>query len=241
MLNLGNKSVRPLSESTPKTSFNNSNFLFNISIILINEEKDNKKFLEEFKTYQKDKYLNKQTIYHFLTINNKEKDLNDFAILKHDHKIIIQNLIFKGKYEEAFDYLEKNLGTGKSNIDEGIKAFMKYFDIFMKKSVKNTIRLLENINFSKNDAKQVINAIMGTAYEKCIKDIKNIKMPNMPLFLDNIEKAIKEKIHKDTIKECKISKQRRFRIMIKKSVSDTVEKLRGMSLSLSEIKTNHSP
>ena len=137
-----------------------------LAILLINEEKDNKKFLEEFKTYQKDKYLNKQTIYHFLTINLKEKDLNDFAILKHDHKIIIQNLIFKGKYEEAFDYLEKNLGTGKSNIDEGIKAFMKYFDIFMKKSVKNTIRLLENINFSKNDAKQVINAIMGTDYEK---------------------------------------------------------------------------
>ena len=98
-----------------------------LAILLINEEKDNKKFLEEFKTYQKDKYLNKQTIYHFLTINLKEKDLNDFAILKHDHKIIIQNLIFKGKYEEAFDYLEKNLGTGKSNIDEGIKAFMKYF------------------------------------------------------------------------------------------------------------------
>ena len=36
MLNLGNKSVRPLSESTPKTSFNNSNLLCNISIILIN-------------------------------------------------------------------------------------------------------------------------------------------------------------------------------------------------------------
>ena len=66
------------------------------------------------------------------------------------------------------------------------------------------------------------NICKKCAYENCIKDIKNIKMPKMPLFLDNIEKTVKEKIHKETIKECKISKQRRFRISDKKEKGNNI-------------------
>ena len=71
--------------------------------------------------------------------------------------------------------------------------------------------------------KSKINVCQKCAYQKCIKDIKNIKMPNMPLFLDNIEKTIQEKILKDKIKECKISKQRRFRIADKKVKGNNIE------------------
>jgi hypothetical protein len=57
-----------------------------LSTLLINEEnngnKELGKFWEEFNSYQKDKYLNKQSIYRYLKINRKEKELNDFATLK---------------------------------------------------------------------------------------------------------------------------------------------------------------
>ena len=135
-----------------------------LSTLLINEEKNNdnnnnvKSFWEEFDTFQKDKYLNKQSIYRYLKINSKDKELNDYAKLKNDHKIIIQNLIFKGQYEQAFNYIENTLGNGKSNSEECIKTFMKYFDLFAKISVKNTVKLLDNITFSVNDQKILINA-----------------------------------------------------------------------------------
>ena len=141
-----------------------------LSTLLINEEnygnKELGKFWEEFNSYQKDKYLNKQSIYRYLKINRKEKELNDFATLKNDHKMIIQNLIFRGKYDEAFKYIEKTLGNGKGNMDECIKCFMEYFDLFIQKSVKNTVRLLDNITFSSEDQKGLINVLMEIDYKK---------------------------------------------------------------------------
>ena len=125
-----------------------------LSTLLISEEKKENsensekngghvsKFWSEFNSYQKDKYLNRQSIYRYLKINKNEKELNDFATLKNDHKIIIQNLIFKGKYDEAFNYIEKTIGNGKDNLEECIKTFMKYFDLFISKSVKNTVKLI---------------------------------------------------------------------------------------------------
>ena len=160
-----------------------------LSILLINEEK-NIKFSEIFNTYQKDKYLNKQSIYRYLKINRKEKELNDYATLKNDHKIVIQNLIFKGKYDEAFNYIENNLGSGKSNLEECIKIFMKYFDLFIKISVKNTMKLLDNISFPINDQKQLVNALMEIDFKKYINEDEK----NYSVILNYVKKIIYENI-----------------------------------------------
>ena len=173
-----------------------------LSTLLINEEKNEKmkkkleeyglgKFWSEFNSYQKDKYLNRQSIYRYLKINRNEKELNDFATLKNDHKIIIQNLIFKGKYEEAFNYIEKTLGNGKDNIEECIKTFMKYFDLFISKSVKNTVTLLDNISFSIKEQRLLVNALMEIDYKKYAieEDEKNFN-----IILNYLKKIIYENI-----------------------------------------------
>ena len=173
-----------------------------LSTLLINEEKNEKmkkkleeyglgKFWSEFNSYQKDKYLNRQSIYRYLKINRNEKELNDFATLKNDHKIIIQNLLFKGKYEEAFNYIEKTLGNGKDNIEECIKTFMKYFDLFISKSVKNTVTLLDNISFTIKEQRLLVNALMEIDYKKYAieEDEKNFN-----IILNYLKKIIYENI-----------------------------------------------
>ena len=165
-----------------------------LSILLINEERKDEKdksFWEEFNTYQKDKYLNKQSIYRYLKINSKDKELNDYAKLKNDHKIIIQNLIFKGQYDQAFNYIQNTLGNGKSNSEECIKTFMKYFDLFAKISVKNTVKLLDNITFSVNDQKILINALMEIDFKK---DMNEEEEKNYNLIISYLKKIIYENI-----------------------------------------------
>ena len=51
-------------------------------------------------------------------------------------------------------------------MDECIKCFMEYFDLFIQKSVKNTVRLLDNITFSSEDQKGLINVLMEIDYKK---------------------------------------------------------------------------
>ena len=166
--------------------------------LLINEEsnKNNelilKKFNEEFKHNRKDKYLNKQNLYHFLKINGKEKEFNEFAISKNDNKALIENFLIKGKYDEAFNYLEKNLVNENNNTEECIKLLMQYIDLFMKKSIKNTIKLLENITFSLNDQKQLVRVLMGSNYKKCIEDENNYN-----IVLNYLRKIIKQNISND--------------------------------------------
>ena len=169
-----------------------------LSILLINEEKNGDlglNFSEEFNTYQKDKYLNKQSIYRYLKINGKEKELNDFATLKNDHRIIIQNLIFKGKYDEAFNYIENTLGNGKTNMEECLKTFMKYFDLFAKISIKNTVKLLDNINFSVNDQKQLVNALMEIDFKK---EMNEEEEKNYNIIISYLKRIIYENITSNT-------------------------------------------
>ena len=161
-----------------------------LSTLLINQGKKGN-FWEEFNSYQKDKYLNKQSIYRYLKINRKEKELNDYAALKNDHKIIIQNLIFKGKYDEAFNYIENTLGNGKANNEECLKYFMKYFDLFVKRSVKNTIKILDNINFSVNDLKHLVNALMEIDFKK---DMNEEEEKNYNLIISYLKRIIHEHI-----------------------------------------------
>ena len=169
-----------------------------LSELLINEEnnKNNelilKKFSEEFKHNRKDKYINKQNLYYFLKVNGKEKEFNEFAVLKNDHKEYIQNLLIKGNYDEAFNYLEKNLSNENNNTEECIRIFMQYIDLFMKKSIKNTIKLLENITFSQNDLKQLVRVLMGSLFKKYIEEENNYN-----IILNYLRKIINQNISSD--------------------------------------------
>ena len=165
--------------------------------LLLNEENKNnelilKKFGEEFKHNRKDKYINKQNLYYFLKINGKEKEFNEFAILKNDHKSLIQNLLTKGKYEEAFNYLEKNIANENNNTEECTKIFMQYIDLFMKKSISNTIKILETIVLSTNDQKQLVRVLMGANYKNCISDENNYH-----IVLNYLRKVIYQNISSD--------------------------------------------
>ena len=166
--------------------------------LLINEESNNnnelilKKFSEEFKNNRKDKYLNKQNLYHFLKINGKDKEFNEFAISKNDNKSLIENLLIKGKYDEAFNYLEKNLLNENNNTEECIKLLMQYIDLFMKKSIKNTVKLLENITFSLNDQKQLVRVLIGSNFKKFVEDEENYN-----IILNYLRKIIKQNISSD--------------------------------------------
>ena len=163
--------------------------------LLINEEnnknKNNelilKKFGEEFKHNRKDKYINKQNLYYFLKINGKEKEFNEFAILKNDHRSLIHNLLIKGKYDEAFNYLEKNIVNENNNTEECTKIFMLYIDLLMKKSIKNTIKILENIIFSQKEQKQLVKVLMGTNYKNYFADENNYN-----IILTYLRKIIKQ-------------------------------------------------
>ena len=166
--------------------------------LLINEESNNnnelilKKFSEEFKNNRKDKYLNKQNLYHFLKINGKDKEFKEFAISKNDNKSLIENLLIKGKYDEAFNYLEKNLLNENNNTEECIKLLMQYIDLFMKKSIKNTVKLLENITFSQNDQKQLVRVLIGSNFKKFVEDEENYN-----IILNYLRKIIKQNISSD--------------------------------------------
>ena len=167
--------------------------------LLINEESKQsengelnlKKFGEEFKHNKKDRYINKQILYYFLKLNGKEKELNEFAIAKNDYQTLIRNLLSKGKFDEAFSYLDKNL-TNNNNIEEWNKIFMEYIDIFLEKSVKKSVKILENIIFSQNEQNEIVRVLMGPNYKKYFEDENNFN-----LMLNYLRKIIKESSSSD--------------------------------------------
>jgi len=149
-----------------------------------------KKFGDEFKHNKKDKYVNIQNLYYFLKLNGEEKEFNEFAIKKNDYQTLIKNLLSKGKFNEAFNYIDKNLSN--NNIDECYKIFMDYIDIFLEKSVKNSVKILENITFSQNEQNEIVRVLMGPNYKKYIEDENNFN-----LILNYLRKIVKENCSSD--------------------------------------------
>ena len=155
-----------------------------------NNELNLKKFGEEIKHNKKDRYINKQILYYFLKLNGNEKELNEFAIAKNDYQTLFENLLSKGKYDEAFNYIQKNLSN--NGIEECNKIFMEYIDIFLEKSVKNSIKILENLTFSQNEQNEIVRVLMGPNYKKYFEDENNFN-----LILNYLRKIIKESSSSD--------------------------------------------
>jgi len=152
-----------------------------------NDELNIKKIGEDFKYNKKDRYINKENIYYLLKLNGKEKEFNEFAITKNDYHSLIENMLSKGKFDEAFNYLDKNLSN--NDVEECTKAFMEYIDVFMEQSVKNSVKILENITFSQNEQKEFVRVLIGPNYKQYIEDENNYN-----LILNYLRKVIKESI-----------------------------------------------
>ena len=63
---------------------------------------------------------------------------------------------------------------------------MEYIDIFMEQSVKNSIKILENITFSQNEQKELVRVLIGPNYKKY-----NENENNNNLILNYLRKLIK--------------------------------------------------
>ena len=146
-------------------------------------------FQEEYRHHHKDKYIDKNIFYYFLEVFNREKDYMEFASFKTDFNIIIQNYINKGKFDMAFDYLEKFIiSDGYYDLDSEklIKVFLDYTDIFMKKSIIHTVKLFDNMNCNERLQNELIRSIMSCNYLKFINEDEN----NCEIILDYLRKNI---------------------------------------------------
>ena len=84
------------------------------------------------------------------------------------------------------------MANENNNTEECIKIFMQYIDLFMKKSIKNTIKLLEYITFSENDQKELVRVLMGSNYKQYIENEDNYN-----LILNYLRKIIKQNTSKN--------------------------------------------
>ena len=156
----------------------------------INGDLNLKDYIEEIKHNHSDKYIDKMTYYFLLLNHGKKKEFFDYAMLKGDYELIIQNLINHLNYEEVLNNLEKFMS---SDIDDRvmkklIKIIFEYSNYFMKKSPKKTINLLEKEFISETSQDDIVKVIIDS-------DIKQeIKKGNYDIILNYIRKLIKKNI-----------------------------------------------
>ena len=149
-----------------------------------------KDYIEEIKHNHSDKYIDKMTYYFLLLNHGKKKEFFDYAMLKGDYELIIQNLINHLNYEEVLNNLEKFMSSDIDDrvIKKLIKIIFEYSNYFMKKSPKKTINLLEKEFISETSQDDIVKVIIDS-------DIKQeIKKGNYDIILNYIRKLIKKNI-----------------------------------------------
>ena len=151
-------------------------------------------FIDEMKHNHTDKYIDKTTYYYLLLNNGKKKEFLDYAMLKGDYELIIQNLLNHLNYDEVLNSLEKFMS---SDIDEKvlkklIKILFEYSNYFMKESPTKTINLLEKEFISESNQDEIVKVIIDS-------DIKEeIKRGNYDTILNYIRRLIKKNILNST-------------------------------------------
>ena len=149
-----------------------------------------KQFIEETKHNHTDKYIDKMTYYFLLLNYGKKKEFLDYAMLKGDYELIIQNLINHLNYEEVLNNLEKFMSC---DIDDRemkklIKIIFEYSNYFMKESPTKTINLLEKEFISETNQDDIVKVIIDA-------DIKQeIKKGNYDVILNYIRRLIKKNV-----------------------------------------------
>jgi len=149
-----------------------------------------KDFIEETKHNHTDKYIDKMTYYFLLLNNRKKKEFLDYAMLKGDYELIIQNLLNHLNYDEVLNNLEKFMS---SDIDEKalkklIKIIFEYSNYFMKESPAKTINLLEKEFISETYQDEIVKVIIDSNIKE------EIKRGNYETILNYIRRLIKKNV-----------------------------------------------
>lgn len=139
---------------------------------------DLQKFIEELRYGYLDKYVDKKILYNMLQNFGKEKEFVDYAMIKGDYELIVQNLLSHLKYEEVLNNLDKFISNVNGDFDEKnipklIKIFYEYSGIFMKELPLKTISILENDVVSENHENEIIKIITGSDFKEQISNSKN--------------------------------------------------------------------
>ena len=168
-----------------------------IAELLVEQENNNnnkdlnlKEFIEETKHNHTDKYIDKMTYYFLLLNYGKKKEFLDYAMLKGDYELILQNLINHLNYDEVLNNLEKFMS---SDIDERImkkliKIIFEYSNYFMKESPTKTINLLEKEFISETNQDDIVKIIIDSNIKQ------EIKKGNYDTILNYIRKLIKKNV-----------------------------------------------
>ena len=160
-----------------------------------NDNKDNlninlKEFIEETKHNHTDKYIDKMTYYFLLLNYGKKKEFLDYAMLKGDYELILQNLINHLNYDEVLNNLEKFMS---SDIDDKvmkklIKILFEYSNYFMKESPTKTINLLEKEFIAETNQDDIVKIIIDSNIKQ------EIKKGNYDIILNYIRRLIKKNV-----------------------------------------------
>lgn len=162
---------------------------------LLIEQKENKDlnlrdFIEETKHNHTDKYIDKMTYYFLLLNYGMKKEFSDYAIIKGDYELIIQNLINHLNYDEVLNNLEKFMSSDIEDriMKKLINILFEYSNYFMKESPTKTINLLEKEFISETNQDEIIKVIIDS-------DLKQeVKKGNYDTILNYIRKLIKKNI-----------------------------------------------
>ena len=149
-----------------------------------------KDFIEETKHNHTDKYIDKMTYYFLLLNNGKKKEFLDYAMLKGDYELIIQNLINHLNYDEVLNNLEKFMS---SDIDDRvlkklIKIIFEYSNYFMKESPTKTINLLEKEFIAETNQDDIVKVIIDSDFRQ------ELNKGNYDTILNYIRRLIKKNV-----------------------------------------------
>ena len=182
-----------------------------------------KSFLEELKKNQEENYIDKNIYYNYLLINQKNKEFIDYAYVKGDYELVIQNLLNHLNYVEVLNQIDKFISSDLDDktMNKLTKILFEYSNYFMKESPKKTINIFENEVISESNQEEIIKVLIDS-------DIKaEIKNDNYEIILNYIRKLIKKNIINN-------NKDNKNKNVLSKSAISNLHNLYILILSLSE-------
>ena len=138
---------------------------------------------------EKEKYLDKDTIYQLLQHYGRVEEFIEFAEIKQDFETIILHYINEKAIKAALDKLEEFLNKEATNKEDLKNIFIRYSHSFMRYEPEHTIEILTKKFQTEIDPNKIISAIMST--EKANVD----KVLNYIRGLVNKQKKKEKNIH----------------------------------------------
>ena len=142
-------------------------------------------FIEETKHNHTDKYIDKIVVYFLLKNYGKSKEFLDYAKIKGDYELIIQEFINHFQFVDVLNNLEKFMS---SDIDDAkmqklTKILFEYSGMFMKESPIKTINLLQKDFIGESSKNDIIKALIDL-------NLKDINDQDYETILEYMRKLI---------------------------------------------------